>query len=139
MDYIFLSAVLPLLVTYLVATYDISCQWIQNFKSRMKAFPPDMYLPDHVTLDVGVPKFHAPGHQPSCQSIYSLNVKPGVGRTDGEGIERNWSELNPIASSIKEMGPGSFRDTLDDHIHFHNFRKYISLGMYFRLHQCYFN
>jgi hypothetical protein len=130
MDYILLSAIMPILLLTILVTYDVICQWEINFKERMKAFPPEMRIPDHVTIDTGIPKFHAPGHKQSCQTAYSLNVKPGVGRTDGEGIERNWSELNPIANSIKEMGPGSYRDTLDDHIHYRNFRKYISMGMF---------
>ncbi|KAG2128893.1 uncharacterized protein EDB93DRAFT_1095798 [Suillus bovinus] len=30
-------------------------------------------------------------------------------------LERGWANINPIASSIKEMGPGVRRDTLDDY------------------------
>lgn len=52
----------------------------------------------------------------------------GVGRTDGEGIERNWSEMNGVANSTSEMGPGSRHDTLDDHFGHHNFRKYVGIG-----------
>ena len=55
---------------------------------------------------------------------------PGVGRTDGEGIERNWSEINRVANSTKEMGPGARHDTLDDHFGHHNFRKLVGLGKY---------
>ena len=130
MDYVFLSAVVGILLLALLITYDIACQWSINFKSRMAVFPPEMRLPDHVIVDTGIPKFHAPNHKEACQTVQSLNVKPGAARTDGEGIERNWSDLNPLAPSIKEMGPGSFSDTLDDHIHHRNFRKYVSLGMY---------
>jgi hypothetical protein len=135
MDYVLLSALLPLYLLAIMITYDIACQWMTNFRERMEEFPPDMQIPDHIVIDSAVPKFHAPGHKPACQTRQSLNVKPGVGRTDGEGIERNWSELNPVASSIKEMGPGSFRDTLDDHIHHHNFRKFVSLGLYLSIYR----
>ena len=55
---------------------------------------------------------------------------PGVGRTDGEGIERNWSEINRVANSTKEMGPGARHDTIDDHFGHHNFRKFVGLGKY---------
>jgi hypothetical protein len=135
MDYILLSAIAPIFLLALLITYDIACQWKINYKSRMALLPPDMHIPDKVNVTTGIPKFHAPGHQESCQTVHSLNVMPGVGRTDGEGIECNWSDINPAAPSLKEMGPGSFRDTLDDLIHHRNFRKYISLGMYVPLVQ----
>jgi hypothetical protein len=121
---------MPLFLLHILITYDIACQWSKNFNTRMQEFPPDMRIPDNVSIDTGIPKFHAPAHQTSCQTVYSLNLKPGVGRTDGEGIERNWSILDPIAPSIKEMGPGSYSDTLDDQIHHHNFRKFVALGIY---------
>jgi hypothetical protein len=129
MDYILLSAITPILVLALLITYDIACQWKINFKSQMALLPTDMHIPDDVIINSGIPKFHAPSHQQSCQTVHSLNVMPGVGRTDGEGIERNWSDVNPAAPSLKEMGPGSFSDTLDDILHHRNFRKYLSLGM----------
>ncbi|KAJ3477374.1 hypothetical protein NLI96_g10506 [Meripilus lineatus] len=53
--------------------------------------------------------------------------EPGVGRTDGEGIERDWSGLNSLATSIREMGPGSRHDTLDDHFGDWNFRWTVAL------------
>jgi Kyakuja-Dileera-Zisupton transposase len=127
MDYVFLSAVMSVGLNILL-TYDIACQWKINFKLRMKEFPQSMQLQDGVEVDTGIPKFHCPAHPEKCQVIHSLNIKPGVGRTDGEGIERNWSEINPIAPSTKEMGPGSYHDTLDDHFGHHNWRKYVNLG-----------
>jgi len=79
--------------------------------------------------DTQVPLPYAQGIV-SCQAPHSLNFKNGVGRTEGEGIERSWSELNRVANSTKEMGPGSRHDTLDDHIGHHNFRKYVGLGTF---------
>lgn len=55
------------------------------------------------------------------------DLTPGVGRTDGESPERGWAAMNPVASSTKEMGPGSRRDTLDDHFGDYNWRKVTSL------------
>ena len=54
-----------------------------------------------------VPKFHLPAHIPRCQVAYSFNFTPHVGRTDGEAPERGWANINPAASSTKEMGPGT--------------------------------
>ncbi|KAJ8508653.1 hypothetical protein ONZ45_g9101 [Pleurotus djamor] len=60
-----------------------------------------------------------------CQVNYSFNLTPDVGRTDGESPERGWAAMNPVASSTKEMGPGSRRDTLDDHFGDYNWRKVV--------------
>ncbi|KAG6879797.1 hypothetical protein C0992_011595 [Termitomyces sp. T32_za158] len=49
------------------------------------------------------------------------------GRTDGEAPEQGWAEINPLASSTKEMGPGSQRDALDSHFADYNWRKIIGL------------
>ncbi|KAG1879782.1 hypothetical protein F4604DRAFT_1679367 [Suillus subluteus] len=54
----------------------------------------------------------------------SLNV----GQTDGEAPECGWSNINPMASSTKEMGPGSWRDVLDDHFGDWNWKKVVGLG-----------
>jgi hypothetical protein len=75
-----------------------------------------------------VPKFHLPAHIPKCQADYSFNFTPFVGRTDGEAPERGWSETNAMAASTKEMGPGSRRDTLDDHFGDHNWGKIAKMG-----------
>ncbi|KAG1869682.1 hypothetical protein C8R48DRAFT_746879 [Suillus tomentosus] len=76
--------------------------------------------------------FHAPAHEEKCSTPHSLNLMPGVGRTDGEGIERNWAEMNRVANSTKEMGPGSRHDTLDDHFGHHNWRKLTGLDLSLR-------
>lgn len=51
-----------------------------------------------------------------------------MGRTDGEGVEREWSHINPVALSTRLMGPGARCDTLDDHWGAWNWRKLVSLG-----------
>ncbi|KIK62910.1 hypothetical protein GYMLUDRAFT_242000 [Collybiopsis luxurians FD-317 M1] len=56
----------------------------------------------------------------------------GVGCTDGEGVERNWSMQNALSGSTKKMGPGSRRDTLDDHFGDYNWRKTISIVNHIR-------
>ena len=130
MDFILLSALAPLLVAAVFVSYDIACQFKLKFESRMPKLPRTLHLPQCVSVDWGIPKCHCPMHKVSCQSPHSLNLKPGVGRTDGEGIEHSWAELNRVANSTKEMGPGSRHDTLDDHFGHHNFRKYVALGKF---------
>lgn len=70
-----------------LASYDIACQFFVNFLSRIR------FLPEHLrenipNVQAKVPKAHLVGHGLSCQSKYSFNWARGVGRTDGEGIER---------------------------------------------------
>ncbi|KAJ7250007.1 hypothetical protein C8J57DRAFT_1521603, partial [Mycena rebaudengoi] len=75
-----------------------------------------------------VPKFHLPAHIEACNLRFSFNLMRDVGQTDGEALERGWANANPLANSTKEMGPGSRRDTLDDHFNDLNHKKIIRLG-----------
>jgi hypothetical protein len=52
----------------------------------------------------------------------------GVRWTDGKEIERNWAEINQVANSTKEMGPGFRHNTLDDHFGNRNWQKYKGFG-----------
>lgn len=128
MDFIVLSAVAAVPLMSLMVIYDIACQWKVNFPKRMEELPPHLHIPESVTLDFAIPKCHCPAHQPICQTPHSLNLKPGAGRTDGEGIERDWSMINPAANSTKEMAPGTRHDTLDDLFGYHNWQKTVNLG-----------
>ncbi|KAG6848454.1 hypothetical protein H0H93_016828 [Arthromyces matolae] len=71
--------------------------------------------PDVIDVVVSYDIFHLPAHVMACQTPFSFNFNRFVGRTDGEGIERGWSHINPVATSTREMGPGHRRDTIDDH------------------------
>jgi hypothetical protein len=42
--------------------------------------------------------------------------------------EYGWSNINPVASSTKEMGPGPWRDMLNDHFGDWNWKKVVGLG-----------
>lgn len=128
MDYILLSALAPCVFLNVFISYDIACQFKLGFEKRMKDLPQELKLSSSVRTDWGIPKCHCPAHKLPCQAPHLLNLKPGVGRMDGEGIERSWSEMNRIANSTKEMGPGSHHDTLDDHFGHHNWRKKVALG-----------
>ncbi|KAF9487718.1 hypothetical protein BDN71DRAFT_1513702, partial [Pleurotus eryngii] len=135
MDYIVLSAVAGLALRMLMIIYDIACQWRVNFSKRMQELPSHLHISDNVLVDFCIPKCHLHAHQSMCQTPHSLNLKPGVGRTDGEGIKRDWSLINPAANSTKEMGAGSRHDTLDDIFGYHNWLKTTRLGL--SLHQKY--
>jgi hypothetical protein len=129
MDYILLSAVLGITAMYLAISYDIACQWQIHLPERMEAMPEHMRLDlAMITILFALPVWHAAAHERSCQVQNSLSYLVGVGRTDGEGIERTWSHFNPLAWATKEMRLGAHHDTMEDKIDHHNFEKNINEG-----------
>jgi len=113
-----------------VVSYDIACQWHVNLLDRMEIMPEFLRLsPTIEAIMYLILKFHLPAHIKKCNLLFSFNLTPGVGRTDGEAPERGWSDINPVAQSTKEMGPGSRRDTLDDHFNDWNWKKIINFGV----------
>ncbi|KAJ7279177.1 hypothetical protein C8J57DRAFT_1713062 [Mycena rebaudengoi] len=129
MDYIFFRSVQGSdLIRYFVS-YDIACQWHVNLWQRMVRYKQEMWLVgDEKFVSFLVPKFHLPAHIEACNLRFSFNLTRDVGQTDGEAPERGWANANPLANSTKEMGPGSRRDTLDDHFNDLNHKKTIQLG-----------
>jgi len=129
MDYLFYKSISTSKLKSYVVSYDIACQWSIHLQERMFALDHEFFLFDGVRhVRFLVPKFHLPAHIASCRTQYSFNYTHGVGRTDGEAPERGWNDVNPLAASTREMGPGSRRDTLDYHFGDHNWRKVISMG-----------
>ncbi|KAF8884033.1 hypothetical protein BD779DRAFT_1538459 [Infundibulicybe gibba] len=129
MDYFFSSSVKHHSPELLVVSYDIACQWSQHLWQCLSAYPQDRQISQKFeNITYLIPKFHLPAHRLLCQATFSFNYTPGVGRTDGEAPERGWANSNGTTSSTKEMGPGSRRDTLDDHFGDYNWRKVSSLG-----------
>ncbi|KAJ7761424.1 hypothetical protein B0H16DRAFT_1312223 [Mycena metata] len=115
----------------LVVSYDIVCQWRINIWTRLLKYKPEL----RQNARTGeryymwlIPKFHLPAHIEACNILYSFNLTPYVGQTDGEAPERGWANANPLAASTKEMGPGARRDTLDDHFNDWNHKKIVALG-----------
>ena len=128
MDFIALSAVTGILLIWLVITYDIGCQWSKNLYTRMEEFPEHMRISEGVKVEVGVPSWHINRHGKKCQDDYNLGYMKGMGRTCGEEIEMSWSHTNPLAASIREMGPGARHETLNDHWNGWNYRKVVGLS-----------
>jgi len=126
MDYIILSALLGITLLRVILTYDIACQWVKNFKKRMiENFPEHMRVPDQTTIDTAIPSWHINGHGASCRQNFCLGYMKGAGRTCGEEVEVSWSHTNPLAPSVREMGPAARHDTLNDHWNGWNFRKIV--------------
>ncbi|KAJ7624691.1 hypothetical protein FB45DRAFT_836724 [Roridomyces roridus] len=127
-DYLFFMSIFGIALSSILVSYDIACQWSINFWKRAKKMPSYLQLPPGLRIQFKVPKFHLPPHVKKCHGPYSFNYTKGVGRTDGEGVERNWSWLNMIARSVSVMGPGSREDTIDDFCGYANWRKTVGFG-----------
>jgi hypothetical protein len=135
MDYIFFSSIRDNKATSIVISYDVICQWMKKLWQRMKVIPHHWQV-DHegkISVVFLIPKFHLPAHIQYCHNNFSWNLTKGVGRTDGECIERGWSVGDPLATSVREMGPGQRRDVIDGHMGDRNHKKVIGMGMLFQL------
>ncbi|KAF8069148.1 hypothetical protein FPV67DRAFT_1448949 [Lyophyllum atratum] len=129
MDYLFYRSLFTSKVKFIYVSYDIACQWSINLQHRMFKMDHEFFMYNGRTfVKFLVPKFHLPAHVSGCCNRFSFNLTIGVGRTDGEAPERGWAEVNPLAASTKEMGPGSRRDTLDAHFGDYNWRKVVGMG-----------
>ena len=131
MDYLFSSSIQSTAINLLTISYNVCCQWYTNFWACQKFLPTSLQilLPNHALRPL-VPKFHLQNHTENCHSRYSFNYEKGVGRTDGEGVERNWDDLGAQVASTAEMTPGNRWDTLDDCSGWLNWCKTMGLGTY---------
>ena len=130
MDFFFFSGLRQTAIKSIVVSYDIACQWSKKFWTRMAAAFPESWRINmsEVNIRFLVPKFHLPAHIESCHRAFSFNYACFVGRTDGEAPERGWADLNGLAHSTREMGPGSRQDTIEDHLGDWNWKKITSMG-----------
>ena len=134
MDYVFASALhhhSPKISK--VVSYDIACQWAIHLVERIKRLPSLIRLHIIFSLTFVIPKLHIYGHKLHCQLNDSFHLHPGVGNTNGEGIERSHSFIGPMGTATREMGPGSRHDTLDDGWGYWNWLKFVSLCKCFRI------
>ena len=93
------------------------------------AFPETWHInTSEVNIRFLVPEFHLLAHIESCHQSFSFNYTPFIGRTDGETPECGWANLNGLAYSTHEMGPGSRQDTIEDHLGDWNWKRITSMG-----------
>ncbi|KAG2047143.1 hypothetical protein BDR06DRAFT_976975 [Suillus hirtellus] len=130
MDYLVFSALARFsTLSTINFSYDIACQWHKKLWDRLPTLPPHLqFNREGKTINFFVPKFHIAAHIESCQTQFSFNWTPGVGWTDGEAPECGWANINRVASSTKEMGPGARCDTLNDQFSNWNWKKITALG-----------
>ncbi|KAJ7844968.1 hypothetical protein B0H13DRAFT_1647725 [Mycena leptocephala] len=116
-----------------IISYDIICQWWKHLMERLLLLPPLVRVQIILLLFAFViPKLHLHAHILACQLVFSLNFLLGAAQTDGEGIERPWANLGGVATSTREMGPGSRHDVLDCHLHWWNWCKLVTIGALLR-------
>ncbi|KAK7027686.1 CxC2 domain-containing protein [Favolaschia claudopus] len=129
MDYIVLAAVLGIAALILAISYDVVCQWKVKFLKRMETMPERLRLDmSTITVLFGLPVWHAAAHEEKCRVQNSLTFLDGMGRTDGEGIERFWSRLIAIAWASRVMGRGAREDAIEDKVDHENFEKNMAHG-----------
>ncbi|KAL0069538.1 hypothetical protein AAF712_003196 [Marasmius tenuissimus] len=127
MDFLALYTLLGTALCLVYFSYDIACQWMKNFFKRMSDFPAGMHLPAGLLIIFKVPKFHLPVHTDVCLAPFSFNYTEGVGKTDGEAVERSWAWFNSCARSVSMMTAGARWDTMDDFTSYFNMRKMVGL------------
>ncbi|KAJ6464570.1 hypothetical protein C8R45DRAFT_840433 [Mycena sanguinolenta] len=130
MDYMFFMSIAGTDLVRFFVSYDIVCQWHINIWKRMAEYKNEAIMLDGrgKFMTFLIPKFHLPAHIEMCNLKFSFHLTRDVGQTDGEAPERGWGDANPLARSTKEMGPGAWRDTLDDHFNDWNHKKIVRLG-----------
>lgn len=142
MDYIFFSTIMGVVLLVITISYDIVCQWKIYLAARSRHLPEFLTAtapgvpPIEERLRFGIPVWHANAHEDKCQVANLLRYQPGLGKTDGEGIERGWSRMNPLGPSTKEMAQGARHDALDDAFAYNNFERNVGLGKYSDVFVC---
>ncbi|KAG2740851.1 hypothetical protein P692DRAFT_201842407 [Suillus brevipes Sb2] len=120
MDYFVFSALIGFTVTALNISYNIACQWSKKLWTRMDSMPAHLHVPhDTMRIYYFIPKFHIGARIATCQTMFLTN---------GEAPKCKWANINRVSSSTKEMGPGSRRDTLEDHFGNWNWKKVTMLS-----------
>ncbi|RDX40788.1 hypothetical protein OH76DRAFT_1365678 [Lentinus brumalis] len=133
MDYLFVCAMMRHLRVRKLVSYDIACQWSKGLLERIAKFPSHLRIPLPTgTLKYVIPKLHWGAHERKNHSQYSLNYIPGAARLDGEGIERRWWWIQPVANSTKSMGPGRRQGCLEDQWSYANWRKIVDFAEFMR-------
>ncbi|KAJ7616250.1 hypothetical protein B0H17DRAFT_1299470 [Mycena rosella] len=125
-----MSALMGFSLMLLTISCDFACQWKQNLRERMPKLPASKRLQlNDLKLQCALPVWHAASHNVECQNENSLSFKPGVRKSDGEGVERMWAALNPAAFSTKDAGTGQRADILEGKIDNHNYLKNVGQGV----------
>lgn len=113
-----------------VLSCDRACSLSVNFLTRLRTeFPDDSRLHSIAEQIVWViPKLHIHGHTESCQYRFHLAFTEGVGRTDGESVERSWVDTKEIAVISKDASPATRIDIINSEHDWSNFVRGVTMG-----------
>lgn len=124
MDYVLCGALSHIHAAEVTVSYDVVCQYYKKIADRLARISPSSVVwagaqafktfANASNISYVVPKFHLYAHKLFCQLRFAFGFLFGTGVTDGEAPERVWSNANPAAASLREMGPGNNNDTMDD-------------------------
>lgn len=104
---------------------------------RMNELPPHLKFNFPASyLKFVIPKLHIYSHKVMCHVLYSFNLLPGAGMTDGESVERSHSKTGGAAASTVECGPGLRWDILNDLWGFQNFTNMVGMGKLYSSYAC---
>ena len=121
-NFMIFVALVGIALLWVIITYDITC---------LEEYLPEVHIQDMTQVEVAIPGWHINGHGANCRDNFNLSYMEGVGRMVGEDIETMWVGTNPLASSVREMGPAAWHDTLNDHWNGWNFWKIVGFCKYF--------
>jgi hypothetical protein len=127
MDFLVFSAILNTIILFLILSYNITCQYCNNFWTCIEGLPEAMHLdPKKMSMWFKVSNFHILGHKWPCHSPFSFHWMWGAGMTNGEDVEQNWEFSNGAAGSTKMMGLGGRHVFLEGLFGFHNWMRTVS-------------
>ena len=86
-----------------------------------------MAFPELSESKVAVSVFHAYTHSMQCQISYHPRYQPGMGLTDGEGLEQIWSYLGNFVYITRQMSPERRQSTLDHAIQHFRCKRLLSM------------
>lgn len=105
--------------------YDIACTFHSHVNRNNT---PLNQLKDKFKFAVSV--FHAYGHTPQCQIKYHPRYMDDLGLTDGECLERLWSNLRYFIPITRYMRPNHRLDVLDSVLYCISNNMIDNLGLY---------
>ena len=130
MDFIIFAALVGIILPWIFITYDIGCQWSENFCACVSDLPENMQIKPETRVNVTIPSWHINRHRERSRRNFCLGYTRGARRTCGEEVETTWSSTNALAPSVREMAPAARHDTLNDHWNRWNFHKIIGFHMF---------
>jgi hypothetical protein len=114
-----------------LTSYDIACIWSKGLQDRVLSLLELVRVHMIMLFFIFViPKMHIHGHTLVCQLLFSLNLILGCAQTDSEGIECPWATIGGVATSTRNMGPGSRHGVLDCQWSYWNWQKMVGIGMF---------